>query len=146
VPEYKIEEKFEDFGGTYNQFNKRELASIDSLLFGSTEKKRVINGSELFDTNEKRMLEEERSKYMQFVCDQMSGFIPQILLDEAAFTQACKRSGKRTKLTKKRMVEVDEEGNPIEQKEVVFHSMGEDDDEEDDVTLTSLITVQRQRL
>ena len=137
LPAYELPDNFEEILGLSDNINKREEASIESLLFCENKVLRGEQNRKLFDKKEIKMLEEEREKYVDFLCDKFKGYFPPILEDAGLFSRACKKtkSGKRKKVNSKvdeNGEEVDEDGAEDEGEN--FLTDDNDEGEEDDVS------------
>ena len=135
---YELPENYADVLAILDSSNKRDESSIESLLFADDKKKQNEANRDLFDSNEIKMLEEERQKYVNYLVSKTEGFYPDILADESLFMKECKKSeNKKLKIGKKKTDgENGKDGNGAKEGEADGEDIGlglqSDGDEDDD--------------
>lgn len=120
--------------GISDDLIKREKANIESLLFSENKKIGGESSRDLFDKKEKEMLEEEREKYVDYLCDKFKGLIPDILCDKSLFDKEWKVKKKSHRGVAK-AAEKGEGEEDEEEEDEGENFMTDEEDEVDDVRI-----------
>lgn len=79
------------------------------------------------------MLEEDRGRYIEHICDELKDILPDVLKDEEQFKNACKVNLKNWKLSKKKIADELPEGEEVEVINDEESVGGQEDDDAHDV-------------